>query len=119
MVAATTMSGQPFPVPNTPSAASSTARLPSTSLRVQIHAERMFESPSRNAHSSANETALARSAAVPTAPMVNACGTVPCQACQAVTPMTQSPKRPMVAPFAKAAMARKRSAMPTTSRLMT
>ena len=33
MMAATTTSGQPVPVPNTPNAASSTARFPSTSLR--------------------------------------------------------------------------------------
>ena len=44
---ATAVSGQPVPVPDTPSAASSTARLPRTSLRVQIHAERMFASPAR------------------------------------------------------------------------
>jgi hypothetical protein len=72
MMNATAISGQPVPVPNTPSAASSTARFSSTSLRVQIHAERMFESPWRKAQSSANEIALARSAAVPTAPMVKA-----------------------------------------------
>ena len=45
-------------------------------------------------------------------------GIVPYQACQAVTPRTQSPKRPMVLPFARAAMARYRSAIPTTSRLI-
>jgi hypothetical protein len=47
MIAATTMSGHPVPVPNTPRAASNTARLPSTSLRVQIQAERMLASPLR------------------------------------------------------------------------
>ena len=106
MMAATAMSGQPVPVPNTPSAASSTARLPSTSLRVQTQAERILESPSRYAHNRANDIALARSAATPTAPMVKASGTVSCQACQAVTPITHNPNRPMVEPLAKAAMAR-------------
>ena len=53
MMTATAISGHPVPVPNTPSAASSTARLPSTSLRVQIHAERIFESRRRKAHSRA------------------------------------------------------------------
>jgi hypothetical protein len=37
MIAATTTSGHSVPVPNTPAAASKTAKLPSTSLRVQIH----------------------------------------------------------------------------------
>src|SRR5437879_3153212 len=43
MIAATIVSGHPEPVPKTPSAASKTARLPNTSLRVQIHAERILE----------------------------------------------------------------------------
>ena len=47
MTAATMLSGHLVPVPNTPAAASKTARLPRTSLRVQIHAERMFASPRR------------------------------------------------------------------------
>src|SRR4029079_7792064 len=72
MIAATKMSGHPVPVPNTPAAAISTARLPSTSLRVQIHAERMFASPPRCVHSSANDAALATRAATPTAPIVKA-----------------------------------------------
>src|SRR5436190_737191 len=55
MTAATTISGHPAPVPNTPSAASKTARLPSTSLRVQIQAERILASPARYAQSSAND----------------------------------------------------------------
>ena len=45
MIAATMMSGHPVPVPKTLSAASKTARMPSTSLRVQIHAERIMASP--------------------------------------------------------------------------
>jgi hypothetical protein len=48
MTVATIMSGQPVPVPNTPSAASSTAALPMASLREQIQTERMFASPARN-----------------------------------------------------------------------
>jgi len=47
MIAATITSGQPVPVPNTPTAASTTARLPSASLRAQIQTERMFASPLR------------------------------------------------------------------------
>jgi len=47
MIAATMMSGHPVRVPNTPAAASKTVKLPSTSFRVQIHAERMFASPPR------------------------------------------------------------------------
>ena len=43
---ATTRSGQADPVPNTPRAASITARLPSASLREQIQTERMLASPS-------------------------------------------------------------------------
>ena len=62
MIAATTTSGQPVPVPNTPAAANNTARLPSTSLRVQIHAERMLASPSRKAQSKPKDAALAASA---------------------------------------------------------
>jgi hypothetical protein len=72
MIVATITSGQPVPVPSTPRAASNTARLPKTSLRVQIQAERMFASPPRNAHKSPNEAALAISAATPTAPIVAA-----------------------------------------------
>jgi hypothetical protein len=45
MIAATIRSAHPVPVPKTPSAANRTARLPSTSLRVQIHAERILASP--------------------------------------------------------------------------
>ena len=40
-------SGQAVPVPKTPSAANMTARLPSASLREQIHTDRMFASPVR------------------------------------------------------------------------
>src|SRR5690554_4031604 len=47
MMVATIRSGQALPVPNTPSAASSTARLPRASLRVQSHTLRMLLSPSR------------------------------------------------------------------------
>src|SRR5690554_1839081 len=47
MMIATVRSGQALPVPNTPSAASSTARLPRASLRVQSHTLRMLLSPSR------------------------------------------------------------------------
>ena len=47
MIAATMTSGQPVPVPNTPAAASSTARLPIASLREQIQTERMLASPPR------------------------------------------------------------------------
>jgi hypothetical protein len=72
MVAATTRSGHPVPVPNTPSAASNTARFPSTSLRVQIHAERIFESPILWNHKMPNDMALAVSAAEPTAPIATA-----------------------------------------------
>jgi hypothetical protein len=42
MIAATMMSGHPVPVPNTPIAASNTARFPRTSFRVQIQAERIL-----------------------------------------------------------------------------
>ena len=77
MMLATMMSGQPDPVPQTPTAARSTARLPSTSLRVQIHAERMLASPCRYAHSNPNDVALARSAAAPTVPIAKALGRVP------------------------------------------
>jgi hypothetical protein len=60
-----------------PSAASRTVTLPRTSLRVQIHAECMLESPSRYAQSCTKEAALAASAVKPTAPMVKASGSVP------------------------------------------
>ena len=46
-MAATMMSGQAVPVPNTPAAAATTARLPMTSLREQIHTDRRLASPSR------------------------------------------------------------------------
>src|SRR4051812_31290063 len=69
--------GHPAPVPNTPAAASSTARLPTTSFRVQIQAERILASPSRNAQSSPNDAALATSAVMPTAPIAKALGSVP------------------------------------------
>ena len=72
IIAATITSGQPVPVPSTPRAASNTARLPNTSLRVQIQAERMFASPPRKAHKRPNEAALATNAATPTAPIVKA-----------------------------------------------
>jgi hypothetical protein len=47
MMVATMTSGQLVLVPKTPIAASSTAALPSASLREQIHTERMFASPKR------------------------------------------------------------------------
>src|SRR6185437_4746743 len=47
MIAATITSGHPVPVPNTPAAASITARFPMASLREQIQTERMFASPVR------------------------------------------------------------------------
>src|SRR5688572_30796345 len=47
MIAATARSGQRLPVPNTPSAASITAKLPMASLREHSHTERMLASPSR------------------------------------------------------------------------
>ena len=64
MIAATMTSGHPVPVPNTPSAARSTARLPSTSFRVQIQAERIFASPSRCEYRMPNDAALAASAVI-------------------------------------------------------
>src|SRR5215471_1696077 len=118
MIVATMTSGHPVPVPNTPAAASKTAKLPSTSLRVQIHAERMFASPPRWAQSRPNEAALAAKAAKPTAPMVKALGKVPCAACQRTVPITHRPTKPIVPPLARAAMARWRSAIPTTNRLI-
>jgi hypothetical protein len=48
MIVVTITSGQPVPVPSTQSAASRTARLPRTSLRAQIHAERILASPQRS-----------------------------------------------------------------------
>jgi hypothetical protein len=60
MMAATITSGHPVPVPKTPKAASSTAKFPSTSLRVQTHAERMLASPALNDQRRQNEAALAR-----------------------------------------------------------
>ncbi len=47
MIAATARSGQLRPVPNTPSAAPITARLPIASFREQIHTERILASPVR------------------------------------------------------------------------
>ena len=47
MMTATTKSGHLVPVPNTPAAASNTARLPMASFLEQIHTERMFASPVR------------------------------------------------------------------------
>jgi hypothetical protein len=70
MMAATIRSGQPVPVPNTPSAASRTARLPSTSLREQIQTDRMLLSPCRYAQRSPKQVILANSAANPTKPIV-------------------------------------------------
>ena len=49
LTAATARSGQALPVPNTPSAAPTTARLPIASLRLHSHTERMLASPSRQA----------------------------------------------------------------------
>lgn len=45
MMAATMMSGQPVPVPNTPATAAMTARFPIASLREQIQTDRILESP--------------------------------------------------------------------------
>ena len=106
MIAATIISGHLVPVPNTPTAASKTAKLPSTSLRVQIHADRMFASPPRYAQSRPNAAALAAQAATPTAPIVKALGKVPCAACQRTVAITHRPNKPIVAPLASAAMAR-------------
>jgi hypothetical protein len=47
-IAATITSGQLVPVPKIPIAASSTAALPTASLREQIQTERMFASPVRH-----------------------------------------------------------------------
>ena len=77
MIAATITSGHPVLVPNTPAAASKTAMFPSTSLRVQIHAEHMLASPCLYAHSTPNDAALASSAAKPTVPIVKTLGSVP------------------------------------------
>src|SRR5690606_35968999 len=46
---ATVRSGQRLPVPNTPTEASRTARLPMSSLRLHSQTGRMFASPSRQA----------------------------------------------------------------------
>lgn len=43
MTAATARSGQPLPVPKTPSAAANTAKLPVAPLRLHRHIERMLE----------------------------------------------------------------------------
>ena len=44
--------------------------------------------------------------AKPTEPIVSAWGSVPCHACQPVSPSTHKPNSPIVAPFKKAAIAR-------------
>ena len=94
MIAATITSGQPMPVPNTPAAASRAAKFPSTSLRVQIQAERILASPSRYAQSRPNDIALAARAAKPIAPIVYAFGNVPWSACHIAVPIIQNPNRP-------------------------
>src|SRR4029078_5446943 len=96
-------------VPNTPKAARSTARLPSTSLRLQIQAERMFASPPRCDQSRPKDAAFATSAAIPTVPIVKALGSVPCAACHKAMPITQSPNTPIVAALASAAVGLERS----------
>lgn len=68
MIAATTMSGQPALVPNTPAAASTTAALLSASFLQQNQIDRMFASPVLNRSSIRATASSATRAATPTAP---------------------------------------------------
>src|SRR5262245_52732792 len=115
---ATIRSGHAVPVPNTPSAASITARLPSTSLRVQIHTERMLASPLRNRYNSAATAAFTASAAKPTAPIVVASGGTPACAFHSAWPSTNTPKAPMQPALNSAALERAAAVMPSTARLI-
>ena len=101
MMAATIRSGQPVPVPNTPAAAASTARLPIASLREQIQTDRMLESPVRKRNSISATAAFASRARTPTTPMTSAWGSVPASACQTVDPMTHRPRTSRPAPLAR------------------
>src|SRR6185437_9051249 len=103
MTSATAASGQLCPVPNTPNAASKTARLPITSFRAQIHTDRIFESPSRKRLSMSATAPLAIIARIATAPMVSGGGTVPLSACQMAFAITHKPNAPMVVPLTSAA----------------
>src|SRR3546814_10931407 len=76
-ITATMMSGHAAPVPNTPSAAATTAILPIASLREQIHTERRLASPSRWRHRLSAQAKLATSASTPITPIVSALGSVP------------------------------------------
>src|SRR5271157_5773166 len=116
--AATNPSGQPRPVPNTPAAASKTARLPRASFRVQIHTERMLLSRCRYAVRSPRTVPLAMSAATPTTPITGASGTVPDATSRAVATTSQSPKTAIAPALASAAIARTRRVARSTNRLI-
>lgn len=115
MIDATTISGQPAPVPNTPSAASITATLPIMSLRVHSHTERMFASPFLNAYSNAATAPLAANASTLTTPMVCACGTWPPVPSHTARASTSRPKAPITRPLAYAARERHTTARPSTN----
>jgi hypothetical protein len=104
-IAATAMSGQAVPVPNTPNAAATTAMLPTASLREQIHTDRRLASPSRCRQSISAQARLAISANTPMIPIVAAWGSVPMTAIQIVLPSTHKPSRSSVAPLSSAARA--------------
>ena len=93
MMTATRTSGHPRDVPKTPSAASSTAQFPITSLREHSQTDCMLLSPARYFHRSAKVRAFASNAATPTLPIVIAAGSVPWAACQSALPKIHSPKR--------------------------
>src|SRR3546814_6199313 len=65
ITAATTTSGHPVPVPNTPSAANTTATFAIASLREQIQTDRMLASPLRpEEHTSELQSLMRNSYAV-------------------------------------------------------
>ena len=77
MIEATMTSGQLVPVPKTPIAARTTARLPIASFREQIQTERMFASPVRKQYSMKATPPFAASAAIPIRVIVPARGSDP------------------------------------------
>src|SRR5439155_9819994 len=116
MIVATSTSGQAAPVRATPIAAASTAQLPIRSFREHSQTDRILLSPDRYALSKAKQRALAASAVKPTTPMVTALGGAPANPFQTDDASTHMPTSPMVTPLPNAAIARFRSAMPTTKR---
>ncbi|WP_277980182.1 hypothetical protein [Sphingomonas phyllosphaerae] len=83
-IAATAISGQPVPVPNTPNAAATAATLPIASFREHIQTDCRLASPLRCRQSRAAQTRLAISAATPTIPIVFAPGSMPDAATDAI-----------------------------------